>query len=53
MDLPIRMRIICNVKHRYEIRLKFGDKSLTSLTKLLLEAKASIYNQEKSTFTLS
>ena len=26
------MRIICNVKHRYAIRLKLGDKFLTSLT---------------------
>ena len=31
-----------NVKHRHIIRLKFGDKFLTSLTKLVLEGKASI-----------
>ena len=42
MDPPIRMRIIYNITHHYAIRLKFGDKFLTSLTKLLLEAKAII-----------
>ena len=26
MDLSIRMRIIYNVKHRYAIRMKFGEK---------------------------
>ena len=36
------MRIIYNVKHRNVIRLKFGDKFLTFLTKLVLEEKASI-----------
>ena len=41
-DLSVRMRIMYNVKHRYPIRLKFGDKFLTSLTKLMLEAKGSI-----------
>ena len=30
------------VKHRYAIRLKFGGKFLTSLTKQGLEAKTSI-----------
>ena len=50
------MRVLCNVKHHYAIRLKFGDKFLTSLTKLVLEAKATqylLYNQRKSTFILS
>ena len=42
MDLSIRIRIIYNVKRRYVIRLKFGDKVLTSLIKSVLEAKAKI-----------
>ena len=42
MDLPIRMKNIYNVKYHYAIRLKFKDKSLASLPKLVLEAKASI-----------
>ena len=33
---------IYDVKHCYEICMKFGDKFLTSLTKLVLEAKANI-----------
>ena len=36
------MRVIYNVKHGYAIHLKFGNKSLTSLTKLELKAIASI-----------
>ena len=36
------MKIICNVKHCYAILLKFGNEVLTSLIKLVLEAKASI-----------
>ena len=42
MDLSNRMSIVYIVKHRSAIRLKFGDKFLTSLTKLVLQAKASI-----------
>ena len=43
MSLLLQMRIICNVKHCYAIRLKVGENLLTSLTKLmLLEAKAII-----------
>ena len=37
------MRIIYNLKHRYAMRLKFGEKLLTSLTKIVLEAKASTW----------
>ena len=44
MDRSIRMRIIYNVKHRFVICLKFGDKFLTFLTKLVLERKASIFS---------
>ena len=36
------MRVIYYLKHRYAIRLKFEDKFLTSLAKLILEVKASI-----------
>ena len=42
MDLPIQIRIIYNVKHLHVIRLKFGDRCLTFLSKLVLEGKASI-----------
>ena len=42
MDLSIRMSIVYIVKYGYAIRLKFGDKVLTSLTKLVLQAKSSI-----------
>ena len=37
------MRISYNVRHRYAIRLKFGDNFLTFLTKLVLEGKPSIF----------
>ena len=36
-----RMETIYNVKPRYAIRLKFGDKFLTFLTKSELEVKVS------------
>ena len=42
MNLYTRMRVICNAKHPYAIRLKLGDKCLTPLTKLELEAKTRI-----------
>ena len=37
-----RMETIYIIKPRYAIRLKFGDKFLTSLTKSELEVKVSI-----------
>ena len=52
MDLSIRMRIIYNAKHRDAAPLKFGDKILTSLTKLVLEAKASVCSMIKEKLLL-
>ena len=37
------MRVMYNAKHRYAVRLKFQDKFLTSLTKSVLEEKASTW----------
>ena len=36
------MRVMYKVKQYYVIRLKFGDKFLTSLTMFALKAKASM-----------
>ena len=52
MALPIRIRIIYNVKYCDAMRLKFGGKVLTSLTKLVLEAKASICSTIKENLLL-
>ena len=52
MDLYIRMRIIYNVKHRYAIRLKFEEKFLSSLTRLVLELKGSMYSTIKENLLL-
>ena len=41
MDLLIQMRIT-HVKYRHAIHLKFGDKFSTSVSKLVLDRKASI-----------
>ena len=46
------MRVFYNVKHCYAIRLKFGDKFLTFLTKLVLEATASICSTIKENLLL-
>ena len=48
------MSVIHNVKYHYAIPLKFGDKSLPSLTKLVLKVKPSICSTiKKSAFVLS
>ena len=48
------MRITFKEKHRHAIRLKFGDKFLTSLTKLVLEEKFRTSSTiKKKTFILS
>ena len=52
MDLSIRIRIIYNVRHGYAIRLKFGGKLLTFLTKQVLEGKASICSTIKENLFL-
>ena len=52
MDVSVRMRIIYNVRHRYAVRLKFGDKFLTFLTKLVFEGKASICSATKENLLL-
>ena len=53
MDLGIRISIIYNAKHRNVIRLKFGVKFLTFLTKLVLEGKASTCSTTKENLLLS
>ena len=54
MVLSIQMRIIYNIKQRYAICLKFADKFLAFLTKLVLEKENQymLYNKRKSTFML-
>ena len=52
MDLSIRMSTVYIVKYRYTIRLKFRDKFLTSLIKLVLQAKASICSTIKKKLLL-
>ena len=44
------MRVICNAKHPYAICLKLGDKCLTPLTKLELEAKTRICSTIKKIY---
>ena len=50
--MRVRMRVTYNVKHRYENRLKFGVKFLTSLTKSVLKAEASICSTIKESLLL-
>ena len=53
MDLSIRMRIIYNVKHRYVIRLKFGDKFLIFQTKLVLEGNFIGHRRRSDVFIVN
>ena len=46
------MRVMYHVKHRYAICFKLGDKFLTFLTYLVLEAKASICSTIKECLLL-
>ena len=46
------MIIFYNVKYCYVIRLKFGEKLLTSLTKLVLEEKSCIRSTTKESLPL-
>ena len=39
MHLSNKIKIICDVRHRYAIRLKFGDKFLTFVTNLVPKGK--------------
>ena len=52
MDLSFRVRIIYNVKHCYTIRLKFGDRFLTSFINLATEVKVSIFPTIKENLLL-
>ena len=47
------MRIIYDVKHRYEIRSKVEGKFLTFLTKLVLETETNIWFTIKDLLSLS
>ena len=46
------MRITYNVRHRYAIHLKFGEKLLTFLTKLVPEGKTNISSTTKENLLL-
>ena len=52
MDLFIQMSVVYSVKYRYAIRLKFAEKFFTSLTKLVLQAKAIICSTIKENLLL-
>ena len=54
MDLHIVMKTLNNSKYHHAIFLKFGDLFFTSLTKLVIEAKTSIFSTiKKINFILS
>ena len=42
MDLLIQMKTISKAKYRFAVRMEFGDKFLTFVTKLVLEVKTSL-----------
>ena len=42
VEILYGIRVMYNVNHRFAIRLKFDDKFVISLTKLLLKAKANV-----------
>ena len=54
MNLSTHMKIIYDIKHRYIIRLKIGNKFLTFpiLTKLVLQVKTSICSTNKENLHL-
>ena len=52
MDQHVGIRIICHIQYCYVIRLKFGDKALTSLTKLVVEVKVSVCSKIKENLAL-
>ena len=49
MDLSIQMKTVNGVKHRHVICVKLGNIFLTYLTKLALQAKASIWSTNRAT----
>ena len=52
MDLPSRMRIVYNLKHRYVVCLKFVNKLSTYLAKEMFQVKVSIRSTIKKTILI-
>ena len=52
MDLPSRMRIVYNLKHRYVVSLKFVNKLSTYLAKEMFQVKVSIRSTIKKTILI-
>ena len=50
MDLPNPMKILYNLRYLHAICFKFGETFLTSITKSVLEAKASIFSKIKKIY---